>query len=131
MLELAFWYIFFGVLLTVEGVFYIFMPKEVKRMIKGITRRVSTMRMIGFSYIFFATLMWYSATFSDGVAANVLLALSYLVLAKSVVLIYMPKWCRKNVVKSFLGWKDFAFQAMGIVILAAGIFSALYGALYV
>jgi uncharacterized protein YjeT (DUF2065 family) len=131
MLDLAFWFYFIGVLAIADGLLLLFMPKEAKRMLKGITRRVSTMRLMGYSAIFIAVLMWYSANFQNGVAASILLVLSYIILAKVLFLLYAPRWTRKTVIKNVLKWSNLYYQLTGVVVTSLGIVSALYGALYI
>lgn len=131
MLDLAFWYYLFGVLAVADGLLLLFMPKEAKRLLKGVSRRVSTLRLMGYTSIVFAVLMWYSANFQEGVAATILLVLSYLVLVKVLFLIYAPRWTRKTVVKNVIKWKEIYYQLTGVVVTALGIVSSLYAALYI
>lgn len=131
MLDIAFWYYLIGIFALTEGLLFMFMPKEAKRLLKGMTRRVSNMRMAGFVMLFVAMMIWYSSNFDEGVAATILLVFSYLLVAKVLLLIYAPRWMRKTVVKSVLKWKELYYQLGGVLLTAVGIISSLYGALYI
>ena len=131
MLDLEFWYLFFGVFYIVYGLFMVFQPGEVKKLMKALARRISTMRMMGGFLIFLGVLLWYSSAFRDGIEALILHVVAYLALIKALGLIFLPRWTRKTFMKKVMHWADPAFIVMGVITLGIGVASLLYGALYV
>jgi uncharacterized protein YjeT (DUF2065 family) len=131
MLDVAFWYYLIGVLCVADGLLLLFMPKEAKRLLKGVTRRVSTMRLMGYAAILVGVAMWYSASFQEGIAALILLVLSYLVLVKVLFLLYAPRWIRKHIVKNVIKWKEVYYQLTGVCVVTLGLVSLIYAVLYI
>ncbi len=132
MLDLKFWYLFIGVLYIVYGLFMVFQPAEVKKLMKALARRISTMRMMGCFLIFLAVLMWYSSAKAvDRIEGLIVHVVAYIALIKALALIYVPRWSRKTFMKRVMHWADPAFIVMGVFTLGIGVASLLYGALYV
>jgi uncharacterized protein YjeT (DUF2065 family) len=127
MLDLEFWYLFFGVLLISWGSLFIFVPREARRTLKSITRRTSTVRFLATGIITMSVLLWYSTLVRDGLEKLILLVVSYLALLKGLTFLYFPKWLKRNVFKFVLNFNDWILRALGIVVFLVGILSGYFG----
>lgn len=131
MINIQFWYIFYGVILVAIGLLGVFAPKEVQGIYKDVSAKNGIMRTYAIAGVFLSTLMWYGATQSNGIGATVILILSYLVMVKALTIFFIPDWYKKTFLKRVEKAKPAFIRALGVLEFAIGVASILFMALYI
>lgn len=131
MIDLKFWFMFFGFLVLVAAFPAILAPISLKKIFKQIFKDVNHIRSIAIWYLSVGPLALYSGWMAPSYFASYIVALVGVAFAvQGILLFFNTKWYQKKILKPVVKLSETSFRISGFIGFFLGLGFAYYGLLF-
>jgi uncharacterized protein YjeT (DUF2065 family) len=128
MIDLKFWFMFFGYLLLIAAFASLLCPVRLKKIFKQIFKDANHIRSIAIWYLSVGPLAMYSGAMSPSFMASYLVFLVGLAFTiQGVLLFFCTKWYQSNILKPVLRFSANVTRLIGIPTFLLGLCFLYYG----
>jgi uncharacterized protein YjeT (DUF2065 family) len=132
MLNLDFWFMFFGFLLMVATAPAVVSPEFLKNIFKKIFKDENHLRVVSVWYLSAGPLALYSGWVSGNYfAANFISLVGLLFILQGIGLFFATEWYQNNLLKRILKFSDNAYRLGGLANFIFGAALFYYGVIWV